>query len=168
MTGHSAMESSSETRGQPRWDSQQWLRPAFLQAQESWEEGGLPIGAVLIDAEGRIVARGHNERVQSGDPTAHAEITCFRNAGRRRDWNTLTLVTTLSPCAMCTGATLLFGIPRVVIGENVTFQGREDWLEEHGVEIIRHRDPACIELMQRLQKERPDLWREDIGLPPQP
>ncbi|HGY92004.1 MAG TPA: nucleoside deaminase [Planctomycetes bacterium] len=161
------MEASSSVHGQPRWNSPHWLREAFQQAKESWDEGGLPIGAVLIDAEGRVVARGHNERVQSGDPTSHAEITCMRHAGRRRDWNTLTLVTTLSPCAMCTGATILFGIPRVVIGENLTFQGREDWLEQQGVEVIRHRDADCIALMRRLQHERPDLWREDIGLPPQ-
>ena len=103
-------------------------------------------------------------RVQSGDPTAHAEVVCIRNAGRRRDWKSLTLVSTLSPCVMCTGTTLLFGIPRVIIGENENFLGAEELLCSNGVEIQVIHDVRCVALMLRLKKEKPDLWAEDIGL----
>jgi cytosine deaminase len=115
--------------------------------------------------EGEIVARGHNERVQSGDPTAHAEPVCIRHAGRRRDWHTLTMATTLSPCAMCTGTAILHRIPRIVIGEHETYMGREDWLRADGVQIVLADDPRCIELMRRFIAERPELWDEDIGVP---
>ena len=140
-----------------------WMDAALRQAEQSWEQGGIPIGSVLVDESGDIVARGHNERVQSGDPTAHAEVVCVRNAGRRRDWNRLTLVSTLSPCPMCSGTAILFKIPRVVIGENRTFLGAEDWMRSNGVEIILLDDPRCIRWMERLQREKPDLWAEDIG-----
>ena len=136
---------------------------AIEQAEKSWSEGGIPIGAVLADAEGAIVAHGHNERVQSGDPTAHAEIACMRNAGRRRDWSSLTLVSTLSPCSMCSGAAILFRVPRVVIGEHSTFLGAEEWMRSEGAELILLDDDRCIELMTRLQSDKPDLWAEDIG-----
>ena len=96
---------------------QVWLDAAIEQAEKSWGEGGIPVGATLIDEGGSIVSRGHNMRVQNGDPTAHAEVVCIRNAGRRRNWKSLTLVSTLSPCLMCAGTTLLFRIPRVIIGE---------------------------------------------------
>jgi cytosine deaminase len=140
-----------------------WLDAAIEQARKSWSEGGIPIGAVLVDREGTIVARGHNERVQSGDPTAHAEIVCIRHAGRRRDWRELTLVSTLSPCPMCSGAAILFKIPEVVVGENRTFLGAEAWMRASGVEVTVLDDPRCVALMERLQRERPDLWAEDIG-----
>jgi cytosine/creatinine deaminase len=140
-----------------------WLAAARQQAEESWRQGGIPIGSVLVDRAGRIVAQGHNERVQGGDPTAHAEVVCIRNAGRRRDWSQLTLVSTLSPCSMCSGTAILFRIPRVVIGENRTFLGAEDWMRGNGIEIVNLDDPGCIELMERLQREKPDLWAEDIG-----
>lgn len=143
------------------------LNAAYEQALKSRREGGIPIGSALVDAHGRVVAAGHNLRVQSGDPTAHAETVCVRNAGRRRDWHTLTLASTLSPCAMCTGTAVLHRIPRVVIGEHETFLGREDWLAAEGVEIVLAHDPRCIELMRRFIAERPDLWDEDIGVPPQ-
>src|SRR5690349_22071815 len=107
-------------------DYTQLLREALAEARKGWKEGGLPIGSVLAYADGEIVARGHNLRVQSGDPTAHAEVVCIRNAGRRRDWNKLVLVSTLSPCIMCTGTSLLFKIPVVIIGENTNFKGAED------------------------------------------
>ena len=110
-----------------------------------------------------MVASGHNLRVQSGDPTAHAEVSCIRNAGRRRDWRTLTLVSTLSPCAMCSGTSILFKIPRVVIGENRTFMGAEEWMRKEGIELHVVDDARCIALMERLQREKPDLWAEDIG-----
>ncbi len=141
----------------------QGLDAAIEQARKSWEQGGIPIGAVLVDERGTIVARGHNERVQSGDPTAHAEMVCIRHAGRRRDWSDMTLVSTLSPCPMCSGTAILFKIPRVVIGENATFQGAEAWMRQNGIELVVLNDERCVELMRRMQRERPDLWAEDIG-----
>ncbi len=140
-----------------------WLDAAIEQAKKSWAEGGIPIGSVLVDSTGRVVARGHNELVQSGDPTSHAEVVCIRNAGRRRDWNTLTLVSTLSPCSMCSGTAVLFKIPRVVVGENETFSGEERWMEERGIAVHVMNDERCVQLMKRLQAEKPDLWAEDIG-----
>jgi cytosine deaminase len=140
-----------------------WLGAAIEQAEKSWREGGVPIGSVLVDAEGRIVARGHNERVQSGDPTAHAEVVCIRNAGRRRDWRELTLVSTLSPCPMCSGTAILFKIPRVIVGEHRTFTGAEDWMRASGIDVRVLDDDRCVALMERMQREKPDLWAEDIG-----
>jgi cytosine deaminase len=141
----------------------QWLDAAIEQAAKSWQEGGIPIGSVLVDEAGQIIARGHNERVQSGDPTAHAEVVCIRRAGRRRDWRRLTLVSTLSPCPMCSGTAILFGIPRVVIGEHRTFMGAEDWMQKHGIELVVLDDDRCVQWMERLMREKPDLWAEDIG-----
>lgn len=140
-----------------------WLDAAVEQAEKSWTEGGIPIGSTLVDNKGVVVSRGHNERVQSGDPTAHAEVVCIRKAGRRRDWKSCTLVSTLSPCIMCSGTTLLLGIPRVIIGENRNFLGAEALLCSNGVEIRVLDDERCIALMQRMKDERPDLWAEDIG-----
>lgn len=145
-------------------DDHALMDAAYAQAKKSYDEGGLPIGSVLADADGNVVAAGHNRRVQDGDPTAHAEVTCIRNAGRRRDWPTLTLVSTLSPCVMCTGTSLLFRIPRVVIGENENFRGAEDLFAQHGVELVNLNHAGCVELMKRFVEERPDLWNEDIGL----
>ena len=142
----------------------EWLAEARLQAEKSWREGGIPIGSVLVDSAGEIIARGHNERVQLGDPTAHAEVVCIRHAGRRRDWPTLTLVSTLSPCPMCTGTAILFRIPRIIVGEERTFQGPTAWFREHGVSVTVLDDPECVKMMERLKREKPDLWAEDIGL----
>ena len=141
------------------------LNAAHAQAVKGSGEGGIPIGAALMAPDGTIVALGHNLRVQTGDPTAHAETVCIRNAGRRRDWHTLTMATTLSPCAMCSGTAVLHKIPRVIIGENRTFLGREDWLRAEGVEVTIAQDPRCIALMERFIRERPELWAEDIGVP---
>jgi cytosine deaminase len=140
------------------------VREAYLEAKKGYDEGGLPIGSVLVDAKGTIVARGHNLRVQTGDPTAHAEVVCLRNAGRRRDWPELTLVSSLSPCVMCTGTTLLYRIPRVVVGENRNFLGAEDLFAARGVKVSVLQDPDCVALMERFVREKPDLWNEDIGL----
>ncbi len=140
------------------------VREALLEARKGYEAGGLPIGSVLADASGRVVARGHNLRVQTGDPTAHAEVVCLRNAGRRRDWPELTLVSTLSPCVMCTGTALLYRIPRVLVGENKNFLGAEDLFAARGVTLTVLQDPDCVELMARFVREKPDLWNEDIGL----
>lgn len=145
-------------------NDQSLLLEAIKEAEQGLAEGGLPIGSVLADASGKIVARGHNMRVQTGDPTAHAEVACIRNAGRRRDWHKLTLVSTLSPCIMCTGTSLLYRIPRVVVGENVNFMGAEDLFKSRGVELIVLDDARCKKLMADFVKARPDLWNEDIGL----
>lgn len=142
------------------------LDAAYEQALKSWNEGGIPIGAALAAPDGSIVARGHNLRVQTDDPTAHAEMVCIRNAGRRRDWHTLVMATTLSPCAMCSGTTVLHRIPRVIIGEHRTFQGREDWLTAAGALVRVVDDERCVALMERMKRERPELWAEDIGEPP--
>jgi creatinine deaminase len=140
-----------------------WLNEAIKEAEISWAQGGIPIGSVLVTDGGEIVSRGHNQRVQTGDPTAHAEVVCFRNAGRRRDWAGLILVSTLSPCIMCTGTTLLFGIKRVIVGENKNFLGAEALMCSNSVQVDVLNDQRCISLMQRMKEERPDLWAEDIG-----
>jgi len=144
-------------------NERQLLHEALTEARLGLREGGVPIGSVLTDVAGRIVARGHNLRVQTGDPTAHAEVVCIRNAGRRRDWPQLTLVSTLSPCIMCSGTSLLFHIPRVVIGENRNFLGAEALFAQNGVSVSVLDDPECIALMQKFISEHPDLWNEDIG-----
>jgi cytosine/creatinine deaminase len=135
---------------------------AVAQARESLEAGGVPVGAVLA-AGGAVIAAGHNERVQHGDPVAHGEISALRNAGRRASYADTTLYTTLSPCQMCTGAILLFQIPRVVVGEARTFEGDLDFLRTKGVEIALLDDPSCIAAMQEFQTRFPQVWSEDIG-----
>lgn len=144
-------------------NDQELLQEALVEAKMGLKEGGLPIGSVLADKNGHIVARGRNLRVQSGDPTAHAETVCIRNAGRRRDWPELTLVSTLSPCIMCTGTALLYRIPRVVVGDNQNFLGAEDLFRERGVSLGVLNDADCIQMMRDFIRERPDLWNEDIG-----
>lgn len=144
-------------------DQRALLQEALQEAKAGLREGGLPIGSVLANRAGQVVARGHNLRVQSGDPTAHAETVCIRNAGRRRDWRELTLVSTLSPCIMCTGTALLYQIPRVIVGENSTFLGAEDLFRHRGVELVVLDDQECIQLMKEFVRQHPDLWNEDIG-----
>ena len=142
------------------------LDAAIDQAAKSAREGGIPIGSALGSESAGIVAAGHNLRVQTGDPTAHAETACIRAAGRRRDWASLTMATTLSPCIMCTGTALLYRIPRIIIGEHTTFMGAEDLLRERGVVCILASDARCIAMMEKFIREKPDLWNEDIGDPP--
>ena len=139
------------------------LDAAIEQAEKSWREGGIPIGSALVNERGTIVSVGHNRRVQRGSVVLHAEMDCMENAGRRRDWSRCTLVSTLSPCSMCSGAALLYRIPRVVIGENQTFMGAEEWMRSSGVSLLCVNDPHCIRLMERLKAEKPGLWAEDIG-----
>src|SRR5438477_12712004 len=127
---------------------QEWIQAALLEDRRGMQEGGIPIGSVLADAAGNIVARGHNLRVQTGDPTAHAEVVCIRNAGRRRDWPDLTLVSTLSPCIMCSGTSLLFRVRRVVIGENRNFLGAEELFRSAGAELAVMQNEECIALMR--------------------
>jgi cytosine/creatinine deaminase len=135
---------------------------ALAEARGSLEVGGVPVGAVL--AAGRdVIAAGHNERVQRGDPVAHGEISCLRNAGRRPSYADTTLYTTLSPCQMCTGAILLFQIPRVVVGEARTFAGDLDFLRSRGVSVELLDDPACVAVMAEFQERYPEVWSEDIG-----
>lgn len=139
-----------------------FMRLAYEQMLKSYNEGGLPIGAVMVE-QGSVIAAGHNQRVQNGDPTAHGEMDCLRRAGRRARYDGVTLYTTLSPCMMCTGTIIQFGIPRVVIGENLNFAGNIELLRERGVEVVLLNDQACIDLMARFIRERPDLWDEDIA-----
>jgi cytosine/creatinine deaminase len=138
------------------------MAQALRQARISLEEGGVPVGAVLA-AGGQVLAAGHNERVQRGDPVAHGEIACLRNAGRRRSYEDTILYTTLSPCQMCSGAILLFQIPRVVVGEAETFPGDLGFLARHGVEIVLLDDPDCVAAMREFQRRYPEVWSEDIG-----
>jgi cytosine/creatinine deaminase len=145
--------------------TRQLLGEALSEARLGLREGGLPIGSVLADSAGRVIARGHNLRVQTGDPTAHAEVVCIRNAGRRRDWHQLTLVSTLSPCVMCTGTVLLFRIPTVIIGENRNFLGAEHLFAQADVQLIVVDDLGCSEMMRDFIASHPDLWNEDIGVP---
>lgn len=139
-----------------------FMRLAYLQALKSYEEGGLPIGAIMTEA-GKVIARGHNRRVQDGDPTAHGEMACLRSAGRRSRYDGVTLYTTLSPCMMCAGTIIQFGIPRVIIGEARNFTGNVALLRARGVDARVLDDPDCIELMSRFIRERPGLWDEDIA-----
>ena len=139
-----------------------FMRAAFEQALISYHEGGLPIGAVMVE-NGAIISAGHNRRVQDGDPTAHGEMDCLRKAGRRIRYESVTLYTTLSPCMMCTGTVLQFGIRKVVIGEDRNFSGNIALLRSHGVDVVLLNDPDCIALMRRFITERPELWDEDIA-----
>lgn len=142
----------------------QFMQEAIAQAQAGFDEGGIPIGSVIVHQD-RIIGRGHNRRVQNGSPILHGEMDAFENAGRQPAsvYRECTLYTTLSPCSMCSGAILLYGIPRIVIGENRSFMGEEELLRSRGVELTVLDDPACIELMARFMREKPQLWNEDIG-----
>jgi len=141
-----------------------FLDAAIQEARRGLSTGGIPIGSVLV-IESKIVGRGHNQRIQRNSPVLHAEMDCLENAGRLRaaDYRNSVLYSTLSPCDMCCGAILLYGIPKVVIGENRTFRGPEDYLRSRGVEIEIADDPVCIQLMQDFIQEHEQLWHEDIG-----
>jgi cytosine/creatinine deaminase len=139
------------------------LETAVAEARQGLAEGGIPIGAALFAADGTLLGRGHNRRVQDLDPSMHAETSAFRAAGRQRSYRGTTMVTTLSPCWYCSGLVRQFGIGAVVIGESRTFTGGHDWLAEHGVEITILDDPECIALMTAFIETRPELWFEDIG-----
>ncbi|MEU7699336.1 nucleoside deaminase [Streptomyces sp. NPDC039028] len=143
--------------------AREWLAVAVGEARAGLAEGGIPIGAALYGADGTLLGRGHNRRVQDGDPSVHAETDAFRAAGRQRSYRGTTMVTTLSPCWYCSGLVRQFGISRVVVGEAQTFHGGHDWLAEHGVEVLVLDDPACAAMMREFIAERPALWHEDIG-----
>ena len=142
-----------------------FLQAALDEARKSASEGGIPIGSVLVD-EGRIIGRGHNCRVQTGSPIDHGEMNCLRNAGRlpAKVYRKCTLYSTLSPCPMCSGAIVLYKIPRVVVGENQTFLGAEDYLRANGVDVTILEDAECIQLMRGFIQANPQLWNEDIGV----
>ncbi len=141
-----------------------FLRAAIAEAELGLREGGIPIGSVLV-LDGRIVGRGHNRRVQKGSAILHAEMDALENAGRlaARDYRRAVLYSTLSPCDMCSGTALLYKIPRIVIGENQTFRGPEDYVRSRGVELEVVQHPDCIRLMREFIRDRPELWNEDIG-----
>ncbi len=141
---------------------QKMMTAALAQAQASLAAGGVPVGAVLASGAD-VVAEGHNERVQLGDPVAHGEIACLRNAGRQSSYRGMTLYTTLSPCPMCTGAILLFQIPRVVVGEAETFAGDLAFLADQGVSVTLLNDERCMAVMREFQDRYPAVWSEDIG-----
>ena len=139
-----------------------FLRIAYDEAKAGYEEGGCPIGSVLAEGD-QLIAKGRNQRVQKSDPIAHGEMDCLRNAGRQKSYRSMSLYTSLSPCMMCTGTIIQFGIPRLVIGENVTFGGNENFLRERGIEVVIADDADCKELMRRFIEEKPELWAEDIA-----
>ena len=139
-----------------------FLRIAYDEAKAGYEEGGCPIGSVLAEGD-QLIAKGRNQRVQKGDPIAHGEMDCLRNAGRQKSYRSMSLYTSLSPCMMCTGTIIQFGIPRLVIGENVTFGANENFLRERGIEVVIADDADCKELMRRFIEEKPELWAEDIA-----
>lgn len=143
----------------------EFMRAAIEEAQKGLAEGGIPIGSVLV-IDGKIVGRGHNRRVQQGSAILHAEMDALENAGRLKasDYQRATLYSTLSPCDMCSGTSLLYKIPKIVIGENVTFQGPEEYTRSRGVELVILQDAECIQMMRDFIAARPELWNEDIGV----
>lgn len=145
-------------------DQQYFMAEALREARQGLQEGGIPIGSVLV-VDGQIVGRGHNRRIQRGSAVLHAEMDCLENAGRLSpaDYRRAVLYSTLSPCDMCSGAVMLYGIPRVVVGENVNFQGPEAYLRQRGVDAEVLNDHDCIALMRDFIQSHPELWSEDIG-----
>ncbi len=141
-----------------------FLEAALEEAKKGLAEGGIPIGSVLV-IDGQIVGRGHNQRIQKGSSILHAEMNCLENAGRLKasEYRRATLYSTLSPCDMCSGTVLLYGIPKVVVGENQTFQGPEDYIKSRGVEVEVVNSHECCQLMERFINSHPELWNEDIG-----
>jgi creatinine deaminase len=139
------------------------LEPALAEARAGLAEGGIPIGSALFDSGGTLLGRGHNRRVQHDDPSAHAEVDAFRNAGRRRTYRDTIMSTTLAPCWYCSGLIRQFGIPVVVVGESQTFAGGIDWLRENGVQVVDLRSQECIDLLGGFIAAHPDVWGEDIG-----
>ncbi len=142
-----------------------FLQAAIEEARRGRDSGGIPIGSVLV-CDGKIIGRGHNQRVQQGSVIHHGEMNCLENAGRQRAeiYRRCVIYTTLSPCPMCSGAILLYGIPRVVVGENQTFLGAEAHLRANGVAVEVLQDPACIQMMRDFIRDNPTLWNEDIGV----
>jgi cytosine/creatinine deaminase len=147
-----------------RADYQQMLKIAIAEARQGLAEGGIPIGAALFDRQGKLLGRGHNRRVQGNDPAIHGETDAFRRAGRQRTYRDKIMVTTLAPCWYCSGLVRQFGIPTVIVGESVNFQGAIDWLRENGVDVIDLYSAECIELLAAYIRANPAIWNEDIGV----
>ena len=143
-------------------NDRKFMALALEEAKMGYDEGGVPVGAVMVEDD-EVIGRGRNRRVQEGNPVSHGETDCMKNAGRRSDYSRVTMYTTLSPCMMCAGTILQFGIQRVVIGEDRNFSGNIDFLSERGVEVVLLNDRDCIELMSKFIAERPELWYEDIS-----
>ncbi|MHC1701206.1 MAG: nucleoside deaminase [Humidesulfovibrio sp.] len=152
------------TRKLTRKDYAAMLEVALEEARLGLAEGGVPIGAALFDTTGALLGRGHNRRVQDGDPSMHAETSAFRNAGRRKSYRDTIMVTTLAPCWYCSGLVRQFGIGTVVAGESKTFQGGLDWLEQNGVRVIDLDSAECKALLGSFIREKPEVWNEDIGV----
>jgi creatinine deaminase len=147
----------------PAADHARMLQLALEEAKAGMREGGIPIGSALFDASGAVLGAGHNQGVQRDDPSAHAEVEAFRNAGRRRSYRDTVIATTLAPCWLCSGLIRQFGIGTVVVGESRTFRGGVDWLRECGVQVIDRDSDECAELLQSFIAARPEVWDEDIG-----
>ena len=147
----------------PGLDLEAMLEIAIEEARKGLAEGGVPIGAALFDGKGNLLGRGHNRRVQEGDPSIHGETDAFRKAGRQRSYRDTIMVTTLAPCWYCSGLVRQFNIGTVIVGESVTFQGGVEWLRENGVEVIDMNSQACIDLLGSFIAEHPEIWNEDIG-----
>lgn len=143
-------------------DDRKFMKLACEEARAGFDEGGVPVGAVMVE-NGAVIGRGRNRRVQDGNPISHGETDCMKNAGRRPDYSGVTMYTTLSPCMMCAGTIIQFGIGRVVVGEERNFSGNIDFLRSRGVDVALLDDEDCIELMSRFIRERPELWYEDIA-----
>ncbi len=139
------------------------LRIAIEEARRGLDEGGIPIGAALFDARGTLLSRGHNRRVQEGDPSLHAETDAFRKAGRQKTYRDKIMVTTLAPCWYCSGLIRQFKIGKVIVGESVNFSGGVQWLREHGVEVVDLRSQECVEMLAQYITHHSDIWNEDIG-----
>ncbi len=144
-------------------DYHKLLKVAIEEARQGLAEGGVPVGACLADQDGNVLGRGHNQRVQQGDPTIHGETDAFKKAGRQRGYHNKIMVTTLAPCWYCSGLIRQFNIGTVVVGESVNFQGGIDWLRENGVRVIDLHDEECIRMMSEFIQAKPELWAEDIG-----
>lgn len=144
-------------------DYNAFLRVAIEEARQGLAEGGIPIGAALFDSHGKLLGRGHNRRVQDGDPSIHGETDAFRKAGRQRSYRDTIMVTTLAPCWYCSGLVRQFNIGTIVVGESVTFKGGIDWLRENGVEVIDLESDECIKLLASFIQQHPEIWNEDIG-----
>ncbi|MBK7849606.1 MAG: nucleoside deaminase [Bacteroidetes bacterium] len=142
--------------------SDPFINAAIEEARQGLKEGGIPIGSVMV-RDGKILGRGHNQRVQKNDPMTHAEIDCLRNAGRVGNYKGAVLYSTLMPCYLCAGAVVQFGIKKVIVGESRTFPGAEQFMRDHGVEVINLDNAECIELMENCIRDKPELWNEDIG-----
>lgn len=139
-----------------------FLQAAIEQAKKSLSEGGIPIGSVLV-RDNKIIARGHNKRVQEANPILHGEMDCLNNAGRIGSYKNTAIYSTLMPCYMCAGTIVQFNIPKIIVGESRTFGGAREFMESHGVEVIDVDDPTCIQMMEQFIQDKPELWNEDIG-----